>query len=84
MKKETVIYLVWTNLKIKVGYLSGVKVVHPLKDLLDELSSLLLTQRLLLGQEIKQLTTRDSERVKKITVKNAGLSLFIRFSFISH
>lgn len=65
MKKETVIYLVWTNLKIKVGYLSGVKVVHPLKDLLDELSSLLLTQRLLLGQEIKQLTTRDSERVKK-------------------
>jgi len=44
-----------------VGDFSGMEVVHPLKDLLDELSGLLLTQGLLLGQEVKQLTSRDPE-----------------------
>lgn len=49
-----------TNLEIKVGDFSGVEVVHPLKDLLDELGCLFLTQRLFLGQEVKELTPRDT------------------------
>lgn len=53
--------LVWTNLEVKVGYFPGVEVVHPLEDLLDELSGLFLAQRLLLRQEVKQLTSRDPE-----------------------
>lgn len=44
-----------------MGNFSGVEVVHPLQDLLDELSGFLLAQRLLLGEEIKQLTSRDPE-----------------------
>lgn len=48
-----------TNLEIKVGDFSGVEVVHPLQDLLDELRGLLFAQRLLLCEEVKQLTSRD-------------------------
>lgn len=44
-----------------MGNFSGVEVVHPLQDLFDELSGLLLAQRLLLREEIKQLTSRDPE-----------------------
>lgn len=51
--------LAWTNLQVEVGYFSGVEVVHPLQDLPDELSGLLLAQRLLLGQEVEQLAPRD-------------------------
>ena len=53
--------LIRTNLEIKVSYFSGVKVVHPLQDLLDELSGFFFAQRLFLGQEVKQLTSRDPE-----------------------
>ena len=42
-----------------MGYFPGVEVVDPLEDLLDELSGLFLAQRLLLCQEVKQLTSRD-------------------------
>lgn len=40
----------------------GVKVVHPIQDLLNEAGGLLLTQRLLLGQEVEQLSSRHSAR----------------------
>lgn len=52
--------LMQTNLEVKVSDLSGVEVVDALQDLLDELSGLFLAQRLLLGQEVKQLTPRDA------------------------
>lgn len=42
-----------------MGNFSGVEVVDALQDLFDELSGFLLAQRLLLRQEIKQLTSRD-------------------------
>lgn len=54
--------LMQTNLEVKVRDLSGVEVVDALQDLLDELSGLFLTQRLLLGQKVKQLTARDATR----------------------
>lgn len=48
-----------TNLKVKVGDFPGMEVVDPLQDLFDELSGLLLAQRLLLCQEVKQLPPGD-------------------------
>lgn len=54
--------LMQTNLEVKVSDLSGVEVVDALQDLLDELSGLFLTQRLLLGQKVKELTARDATR----------------------
>lgn len=45
------------------------EIVHPLKDLLDELSSFLFTQRLLLGQEVKQLATRHPETQTVINIQ---------------
>lgn len=54
--------LMQTNLEVKVIDLSGVEVVDTLQDLLDELSGLFLTQRLLLGQKVKQLTARDATK----------------------
>lgn len=51
--------LFWTNLEIKVGYFSSMEVVDSFEDLLDELSGLFLTKRLLLGKKVKQLTSRD-------------------------
>lgn len=48
-----------TNLKVKVGDFPGMEVVDPLQDLFDELSGLLLAQRLLLRQEVKQLPPGD-------------------------
>ena len=50
-----------------MGDLSGVEVVHPLQDLLDELRGLLLAQRLLLRQEVEQLPSRDPETQTPIT-----------------
>lgn len=65
----------WTNLEVKVGDLSGVEVVHPLQDLLDELRGLLLAQRLLLSQEVEQLTSRDPETQTPKTHQASEVSL---------
>lgn len=51
-----------TDLEIKVSDFPGMKVVHTLQDLLDEAGGLLLTQRLLLGQEVEELSSRHSAR----------------------
>lgn len=51
-----------TDLEIKVGNFLRVKVVHPIQDLLNEAGGLLLTQRLLLGQEIEQFSSGHSGR----------------------
>lgn len=51
-----------TDLEIKVSNLLGMKVVHTIQDLLDEAGGLFLTQRLLLGQEVKELSSRHSAR----------------------
>lgn len=51
-----------TDLEIKVSNFLCVQVVHPVQDLLNEAGGLLLTQRLLLGQEIKELSSRHSAR----------------------
>lgn len=42
-------------LQVEVSYLLGVQVEDPIQDLLEELSGLLLAQRLLLCQEVKEL-----------------------------
>lgn len=47
----------FTDLEIKVSNFLGMKVVHPVQDLLDEAGGLLLTQRLLLGQEVEELSS---------------------------
>lgn len=54
-----------TNLEVEVSDFPGVEVVDALQDLLDELSGLLLAQRLLLGQKVKQLTARDATRERE-------------------
>lgn len=54
--------LVHTNLEVEVSDFPGVEVVDALQDLLDELRGLFLAQRLLLGQEVKQLAARDARR----------------------
>lgn len=51
-----------TDLEIKVSNFLGMKVVHTVQDLLDEAGGLLLTQRLLLGQEVEELSSRHSAR----------------------
>lgn len=42
-------------LQVEVSYLLGVQVEDPIQDLFEELSGLLLTQRLFLCQEVKEL-----------------------------
>lgn len=53
-------------LQVEVSYSLGVQVEDPIEDLLKELSGLLLTQRLLLRQEVEELpashTAQDGER----------------------
>ena len=51
-----------TDLEIKVSNFLGMKVVHPIQDLLNEAGRLLLTQGLLMGQEVEELSSRHSER----------------------
>lgn len=46
------------DLEVKVGNVFGVQVVNAIQDLLEELRGLLLTQRLLLSQEVKELSAR--------------------------
>lgn len=59
-------------LQVEVSYLLGVQVEDPIQDLLEELSGLLLAQRLLLCQEVKELPAghaaqeeRKKERERK-------------------
>lgn len=59
--------LMQTNLEVEVSDFPGVEVVDALQDLLDELSGLFLAQRLLLGQEVKQLAARDAAREREST-----------------
>lgn len=56
---SSIAHLKGTNLKVKVGNFPSMEVVHALQDLFDELSGLLLAQRLLLGQKVKQLSPGD-------------------------
>lgn len=46
-------------LQIKMCNPLGVKVLDSIQDLFDKLSGLLLAERLLLSQEIKQFSSRD-------------------------
>lgn len=82
----SVVCLHWTNLEIKVGYFPGVEVVDPLEDLLDELSGLFLAQRLLLCQEVKELTSRDPATQTRIiqlpAVTNSVQSNTIKIIFL--
>lgn len=52
-------------LQVKVGDLFGVQVEDPIKDLLEELSGFLLTQRLLLCQEVKELPAGHTGRRRR-------------------
>ena len=61
-----------TNLEVEVSDFPGVEVVDALQDLLDELSGLFLTQRLLLGQKVKQLTARDATRERESSWVDSG------------
>ena len=47
-----------------MGYISRVEVVDPFQDLVNELGGLILTQRLLLGQKVKELSSRHPAATK--------------------
>lgn len=51
-----------TDLEIKVSNFLGMKVVHSVQDLLNEAGGLLLTQRLLLGQKVKEFSSGHPAR----------------------
>lgn len=58
------------RLEVEVSDAFGVKVLNPVQDLLEELSGLLLRQRLLLSQEVEQLSSghqlQDQDHVRLV------------------
>lgn len=56
-------------LQVKVSNMFGVQVVDAIQDLFEKLSGLLLAERLLLSQEVEELSTCHTENTGKTLVK---------------
>lgn len=56
-------------LQVEVGNMLGVQVVDAIQDLFEKLGGLLLTERLLLSQEVEELSTCHTENTGKTLVK---------------
>lgn len=65
MKLKTLKELSLLYLQVEVSDLLGVQVENSVQDLLQELSGLLFAQRLLLCQEVKELTASNTKNKKK-------------------
>lgn len=56
-------------LQVKMGNMFGVQVVDSIQDLFKKLGGLLLAERLLLSQEVEELSTCHTENTGKTLVK---------------
>jgi len=86
MKKMKMTMCFRSYLQVEVGDLFGVQVEDAVQDLLEELRGLLLAERLLLGQEVKELAAghagrggetggiNNSDVSSQIRATNPGLS----------